>query len=480
MIKVFGQTDKVFNSNGDIVIQPFKAKVHKKDNADYYLDIETSLEYIDHIVEGNIIVAPAPSPTGIKDQAFRIGNVEKTKSKITSKCLHVYYDSSNYLIQSAEIENKTCAEALNILNTSTRPVSEFQTLSDVSGTNSLSIDKKSLNEAISEVISLYGGHLIRDNFTIAIKSDIGQDNGVIVQYKKNLKEITCQENWDSVVTDLLPVGKDGIMLNTLDPSVDPYLQSTIQYPIPYTKTVQFSQDNINSDDYPSESAYKQALVADLRQVATAYLQENSLPQINYTLKANLDRITDIGDIVEVIDDRLGIKMITAVIGFEYDCIAGKYTEVEFGNFTQSLSDLLSNINSSTKEIAVLQAQTVQDSINERLDKVNDYVIGTGETNGWKWMKWASGNVQTWRQVSIDATTLTWSSLVSGLSAGTASVNLPFTITSPMAIATMDSCDVKGWVASADCGSTACDLTLVQSSTTGTSIVTIEVRGTIVL
>ena len=34
MIRVFSPNDKIFTSNGDAVIQPFKEKVHKKDNAD--------------------------------------------------------------------------------------------------------------------------------------------------------------------------------------------------------------------------------------------------------------------------------------------------------------------------------------------------------------------------------------------------------------------------------------------------------------
>ena len=89
MIKVFGQTDTSFASNGDIVLQPLKAKVHKEDNGAYYLDLETGLEYVDYFVEGNIVVAPTPQG----EQAFRIGNVQKTKSKLTSKCYHVFFDS---------------------------------------------------------------------------------------------------------------------------------------------------------------------------------------------------------------------------------------------------------------------------------------------------------------------------------------------------------------------------------------------------
>ena len=95
MIKLFGQTDKSFLSNGDIVLHPFRAKVHKEDNGDFYLDLETGLEYVDSLVEGNIIVANTPQG----DQAFRITNPVKTKSKISVKAYHVFYDSKNYLMR---------------------------------------------------------------------------------------------------------------------------------------------------------------------------------------------------------------------------------------------------------------------------------------------------------------------------------------------------------------------------------------------
>jgi len=56
MIKVFGQADTSFSSNGDVVLRPLKAKVHKEDNGDFYLNLETGLDYVDYLVEGNIVL----------------------------------------------------------------------------------------------------------------------------------------------------------------------------------------------------------------------------------------------------------------------------------------------------------------------------------------------------------------------------------------------------------------------------------------
>lgn len=376
MIKLFKSTDNTFTSNGDIVIIPTKAKIHKEDNGSYYLDLECSLDYIDYIIPNNIIVANTPQG----DQAFRITNPQKTRKKITAKCYHVFYDSKNYLIQDSYVYQQDCNYALDHLNQATDNDSPFNTLSNVTTINSFRCVRKSLYEAIQTVIERWGGHLVRDNFNIKIMASIGQDNGVTVRYAKNLKDINCTENWDNVVTKLMPVGKDGLLLDEL------YLYSDIQYEIPFTKTITFEQQ-INKDDYTTEEEYQQALIDDLRSQATNYLSQNCTPKLNYVLKANLEKITDVGDVIEVIDERLGIDLQTNVIAFDYDCILDKYTEIEFGNFTQKLSGLLGSISSAT-ESAITEANqslsvTLSDELAEAQAKIWDalsssYVIYEGD------------------------------------------------------------------------------------------------------
>ena len=368
MIKLFQSTDKLFGSNGDKIIQATRAKVHKEDNGSFYLDLECGLEYVGDIVEGAIIVAPTPQG----EQAFRVSNPQKTRKKITTQCKHVYYDTLNYLIQDSYVVDKNCNEALDHLNNATTPASPFTTISDVLTVDSYRCVRTSLNEAIGTVLERWGGHLVRDNFNIAIRANIGQDNGVTVRYAKNLKEITCVENWDNVVTQLMPVGQDGLLLP------ETYVTSEIQYDLPYTKTVSFSQsvdqEQFTTDGVLDEQAYQEALIEDLRSQAQAYIEVNCLPQINYTLKANLEKITDIGDTVVVIDERLNINMITNIIAYDYDCILGKYTELEFGNFKKKLSNLVSNITSSVTNQTNEQIQNVQITVNADIQAAQDKIM----------------------------------------------------------------------------------------------------------
>lgn len=375
MIKLFTSVDKLFSTNGDKIIIPLKAKVHKEDNGPFYLELETGLSYADDLIEGAILVVNTPQG----DQAFRVTNPSKNKSKITVKAYHVFYDSENYLIKDSYVVEKNCNDALDHLNMATDNPSPFTTLSNITIINSYRCVRKSLYEAIQVVLERWGGHLVRDNFNIQIRNVIGQDNGVTVRYGKNLKDITCDENWDSVVTKLLPVGKDGLLLNSLDPEADVYLYSSTQYDIPYTKTVPFSQDNISEENYQDEegnvdeAAYTQALIDDLRQQGQNYVDTNCVPQASYTLKANLEKITDIGDTVEVIYEKLGINILTNVTSFDYDCILKKYTEIGFGNFQQTLSGLMSDINNHTNQKVEEQTNNIQITLEQDLQEANDKI-----------------------------------------------------------------------------------------------------------
>ena len=371
MIKLFGITDRDFTSNGDRVIHALRAKITKQDNGEFYLDLETDLSYVNDLTEGRIIVAPTPQG----EQPFRVSNVQKTKNKLSTKALHVFFDSRNYLIADSYVVEKNCNDALDHLNIATEPESPFTTLSDVNTVSSYRCVRNSLYEAFTTVLERWGGHFDLDGWNVAIRNQIGQDNGVTIRYAKNMKDITVDENWDGVVTQIMPVGKDGLLLP------ERYIESQIQYEIPYTKAVTFSQTDITEDQFKDENgdldeeAYEQALINDLRQQAQAYLNDNSVPQVNYTLKANVEKLTNIGDTVEVIDERLGLTLQTNVISYVYDCILGKYVELEFGNFKKTVSNLISNITAQTQQIVQEGNEEVRVILGEELTEATNKIWG---------------------------------------------------------------------------------------------------------
>lgn len=370
MIKLFGTTDTDFSSNGDAVIQPFKAKVHKEDNGKFYLTVEADISYVDLLTANRIIVADTPQGA----QAFRIKNPEKTKNKITIKAQHISYDAQNYVIADSYVVDKNCNDAMDHLNSATDNPSPFQTYSDIAMVDSYRCVRTSLYDAFSTVLERWGGHFVRDNYRFGIMSTIGRDNGVTVRYKKNLKEMTCTANWDNVVTKLMPVGKDGLLLDEV------YLYSKKQYDIPFTKVVSFNQ-NVDQDLYKDaeghldETAYNNALIDDLRNQGQAYVDENCVPKVNYTLKANLEKLTDIGDTIEVIDEPMGIDIVTHVISYDYDCILRKYTELEFGNFQQKVSDLMGTVSSTIQQSVEQNNSALQVVFSDAIQHAQETMLG---------------------------------------------------------------------------------------------------------
>lgn len=362
MIRIFSSTDTDFTTNGDVIVKATRAAIHKQDNGDFYLEIEAPVEYVSFFQPMNIIVCDTPQGA----QAFRLGkDIKTTRTKVKAKALHVFYDSQNFVISPVSIAQEICLDAMKIINKKTDTPSIFTMKSDILIEKSYDFEEFiPLAQGISDLTALYGGHLVRDNFVIGINKSIGQDVGVTIQYRKNLKEIEKTENWDSVCTKVYPIGKDGFTIG--------YVDGPVQYEIPFTKVVEFEQD-INEDDYEDEQDYYDALADDLREQAEAYLEEAYKPSINYTLSANVKEITDVGDVVSVQDEVLGISLMAKVISFEYDAILGEYSTIQFGTITPGLSDLVKSVNSTVNKAVKSSSQSMTEYVDVEIKTLKSYV-----------------------------------------------------------------------------------------------------------
>lgn len=367
MISVYDSTEKSFATNGNKILHPRKALIRKEDNGDYYLDLKDKIDYLEYYQAGLII--RVPTPWGY--QAFRLTNPNIENDNITVRAYHVYFDSKNYIIKDSYVVDKNCNDALDHLNMACDITSPFTTISDVNSINSYRCVRKSLEEAISEIVERWGGHLVRNNFNIEIRSKIGQDRGITLSYAKNISKITQKEVWDDVVTKILPVGKDGLLLP------ETYLELEEElYDIPYTKVVSFDQSEITEENYTIDGVldndtYNTALINDLRYKANLYLDENKLPKVNYSVSAYINKVSDIGDTIYVKHPKCKIDLTTNVIAIEYDCIQEKYTKIEFGNFKNKLKNLIQDISSNiTSEVEKSNAETVAKLQTELQDATN--------------------------------------------------------------------------------------------------------------
>lgn len=298
MINLYDSTETNFNHNGLVVLSDCKAAfIEEELNGKYELELEYPIDARGkwhYIIEGNILKA--------NGQLFRIYHKEKTLSGIKINARHIFYDLLDNFVESCSIGNLNGAGALNAILSNTQYPHGFTSMSDIDTSNNYAIDKQNPVDAImgnSGVISKYGGELVRDNFTIRLLQTRGMDRGVLISYGKNVIGIEETLDMGSVVTRLMPIGKDGLLLP------EKYLDSSLinSYPHPIVKFIEFTDCET---------------VDELRTAGQTYLSQNDKPLVNYevdfielTKTVEYENYTILetvymGDTVTIRHSRLGI------------------------------------------------------------------------------------------------------------------------------------------------------------------------------
>lgn len=381
MLRVYDATERLFDHNGIKILHPLFAEITKIDNGDYCIELEDTLDNLEYYQKGMIITSQ--TPWGV--QGFRCDNPIIKNNRISCIAWHLTYDAENYIIKDSNAVEKNCNDALNHFNDSTDIPSPFTVSSDITALVSTRAVRKSLFEIFEVFISAdrYGGHWYRDNFHFGIKANIGQDRGVVLAYNKNILEIEVSEVWDEVCTKILPYTTDGEVAILLD---DTYVEIDEDlYDIPYTKVVKFDNE-LDKDDYETEEEFISATKGWLKEQADIYLSNNKVPQVNYSVSAQIENVSDVGDTIYVKHPKCKIDIITNVLSIKYDAIKGKYKEIEFGNFKKEIKNLRQEIATSVgKETDEKLTETkvlLEKELDESTAKLNSmlgnsYVIYTG-------------------------------------------------------------------------------------------------------
>ena len=382
MIKVYDSTERLFNHNGIKILHPLRADITKENNGDYYVKLQDTIESLDYYQNGMIV--RVPTPWGV--QGFRLANPLVKNNKVEVKAWHLSYDAKNYVIKDAYAVDKNCNDALEHFNSATDVPSPFTTLSDIATLSSTRAVRRTLFEMYEVLISAdrYGGHWYRDNFVLGIKQKVGEDRGVVLKIGKNITNIKIEEDWDEVCTKILPTTTNGEVAILLD---ETYIElPEALYDIPYTKIVSFENPFV-VEDFATEEEYLVATKNWLRGQAENYLAEHKLPKVNYSVSANIDNVSDVGDIIHVKHPKCKIDILTEVISVQYDAILKKYTKIAFGNFRKELKNLSQTItaeaNKHTDEVAKETQTLLQGELAEATAQINNvlgnsYVLNEGD------------------------------------------------------------------------------------------------------
>ena len=314
---------------------PKSALVTKGNDNTLYCDIDCiyTSEVAEVFKEGAIIEI-----TGKHGGLFRVNNPIISGTRLKARCFSFFKDAENYMIRNLVLTNSTVTAALEALKGACGTECTLGLSTDFIDevTVTCEISNSTLAEALVLLEKLTGGYLCTHKKEITLYKSLEKQISKELRYAENIKKFKKTENWSEVCTKIIPVGKDGILLDEY------YLESDTQYDIPYTKKIEFEQE-ISADDFENQKSYENALKNDLKNLATVYLEQHSEPDITYEIEAYIDFDVDIGNTLPLIYPKLNVNQEIQVASLQWDGVSQSYKSIKFGKPLPTITGLYSKL-----------------------------------------------------------------------------------------------------------------------------------------
>ena len=363
------ETDFLHNGIG-FLRDTAKATVTEERNGSYELSLQYPItgQWYDKITEGCIIKAKANETS--EPQLFRVYKSSKPlKGLVTYSAEHISYDLNGIPTLGFSIKSATPQMAINRAITEAGLPCPFSVISDISTLNSTSIPTPCSVRAIlggqeGSVLDVWGGEYEFDNFVIKLHEQRGADNGVLIEYGKNLKDLKQEANIADCYTHLMPYAvyqEDGED-DEEKQEVYVFLSEKV---LPLQKAENIGHGKAYIMDFSAEFGEDEKITeAALREKATAYAAGAGLgtPKVSITVSfiqlwqteeykniAPLERVK-LCDTVTVHFSQLGVNASAKVIKTVYDSLAEKYESVELGDAKSTLADTINAQNNAIEQI----------------------------------------------------------------------------------------------------------------------------------
>jgi phage minor structural protein len=351
--------EEVLTTNGLAILDNFLVNCETDESittGNYILDseyvIDTENKVTDYIEKEAIVKVQEDYGYEI----FRIVKVNSTTRRITVVAQQITISDTlkNYFLDDVKVENKNGLASLQWLldksNTDNKP-KEISVMSNISDIKTAYYQNTDLYHALYDCdqsfINRWGGETLRRGYTLTINKQIGQDNGVTIIHKKNLKGFEANTNLDSLVTKGRGVGFNGIRGKWIDSPLKN------NYAKPYFgeftyDDVKVRDDNTNENE-DTESMYfdtlAQAQVELDRRVALEFSKNDvdkikasyiiSFVQLEQTEEyknyVQAERVS-IGDTIRVYIPELKTDIKVRVIDKKFDILTQKVKELILSNY----------------------------------------------------------------------------------------------------------------------------------------------------
>lgn len=306
-----------------------------------------------NLIRENIIVCKANDK--LLNQKFRIFNVRKKHSNtIEVLARHKSFDLLYDFIEEISIVNQSCEYALNTIFRNSQFSRHYKGYSDIINAQDYSMSMTNCLNAIAgkqgSIIDTYGtgAEILRDNENIHVLNKRGHDNGVTIEYGKNLEGFECTEDTTDLITRIYPFVKkstaEGDITITLNEKFVDSPRINL-YSHPYIKEVDLTSKFADDEEVTQ---------AKIKLETEKYFIETKcdIPKLTFNIKfiplskcvgfENLDERLSLCDIATIKHKIYGITTQAKVIKTVFDVGTDRYKSMQLGDPKASLGDLIGN------------------------------------------------------------------------------------------------------------------------------------------
>lgn len=382
------------------------------------------------------LIKAKPNDTS-KEQLFRIYRITTPINGIvTIYAQHISYDLSNIaeLMWSSAMIFPSLA--MSRLFTKTASTHNFKCSTDFSSGKPFSVSKpKSVRACLGgsegSMLDLWGGEYEWDNFNVILHTKRGKDNGVVIEYGKNLTDMEQDNDFTDVYTDILPYAvfsdESTEKVITLSEITLPIIDNPTRQKTLIKDFTEFFEDKASINENSLRNKAKNFIKANPLGVETPTLTVEFEPlwkQPEYS--AILERVS-LCDTVTIRHSALGITAKSKVIKTVYDALAEKYVSITLGtaksNFVNTVGDIkteLSEVKNKTEHFPLL--------INTAVKNATSLI--TGQNGGYVVINTNSVSGQPYELLILDAPTIesavnVWRWNVGGLGFSSNGYNGPY-------------------------------------------------------
>ena len=363
MLYLLDKNVRTVRWNGEPLHEATSAIVKESMNGDFILTVKYPISdtgIYKRIKEDMLIKCPTPV---LGPQLFRIKKPVENNDQLEITAYHITDDIMQRSVKPVQIANQTCSIALSqMVQNAKTDLGDFSFTSDIQDRRTFNMTETEniysvLLDGKHSIIGTWEGELVRDNFSLTIKKNRGENRGVVITTHKNLKSYQRSKNSQNVITRIHARSTFKLEGSEHETTIKVTVDSPLINSYPY----------INEKEYENNNA---KTVEELKKWAQAKFTNEGIDKVSDSIKLEayeLDgQIVHLGDTVNLKSLKHNVDIFKKAVAYEYDGLKEEYISLEFDDnasfggsgVSNGLSDVTNailGVTYSAQEIAIERA-----------------------------------------------------------------------------------------------------------------------------